>query len=299
MNIGLVVISGAHAGREFLLDKSEIGIGRAPDNAICLANPTISRSHARIFQRDGIWYLVDLQSAKGTLHNGVEIGAPAQLRPGDTIQVGDTILRFQCTDILTPSAPPPIHAGNSTEFPVVPPRVANGPQNLQPQKKLDFHFIVQISAFAVLAIVIMSVTIMSFFPSPRTSNTRTDSSSGTLQESKSNSVPSGAQIRIDNVRVIPWQSPNNSQPLQMVLVDWTNTGSKRITALTATITLYDAAGRVKERIPDYYIYTSQDYGRAVQPGQSFVEPIGDGHILFPDQYGFTERVHVEIVRIMN
>jgi len=85
----------------------------------------------------------------------------------------------------------------------------------------------------------------------------------------------------------------------MVLIDWTNKGNKRITGLTATITLYDAAGRVIERIPDYYIYTSQDYGRPVFPGESFDEPVGDGHVLFPDMYGFTDRVEVQINRILH
>jgi len=55
MGVRLSVISGLLAGQEFQLVQSEFGIGRTPDNAICIPNPAVSRTHARVFHRDGIW----------------------------------------------------------------------------------------------------------------------------------------------------------------------------------------------------------------------------------------------------
>lgn len=299
MKVRLVVISGGLAGKEFVSEKSEFSVGRASDNAICLPDAAMSRSHARIFQRDGIWYVVDLQSARGTFHNGTVILAPAQLRPGDTIGIGNTILRFQGPDIVTPLVPPPLPIGKSTEVRAPTLHQASAPPNFRPRRKLDAHDIIQIGAFVVLAVFIIWIVFRPGLPAQQASTGRIETPMRSREDTEANPVPPIAQVQIDNVRIIPWQSPNTGQALQMVLIDWTNKGNKSITGLTATITLYDAAGRVIERIPDYYIYTSQDYGRPVFPGESFDEPVGDGHVLFPDMYGVTDRVEVQINRILH
>ena len=57
----------------------------------------VSRRHARISRRNGQFYLEDLNSVNGTLHNQRRIPAntPVPLRPGDAIMLGRLGLTFQ------------------------------------------------------------------------------------------------------------------------------------------------------------------------------------------------------------
>jgi len=81
--------------REFVLNQSEITIGREKDNDIILENENVSRRHARISRRMGRFYLSDLASKNGTSLNG-EIIKKAVMRDGDEIRLGDAAFRFSC-----------------------------------------------------------------------------------------------------------------------------------------------------------------------------------------------------------
>ena len=59
-------------------------IGRSKDSDIVLDLPAISRNHARIFQRDGRFWVQDISRA-GTFLNGVRITDEAPLAARDTI----------------------------------------------------------------------------------------------------------------------------------------------------------------------------------------------------------------------
>lgn len=299
MRVRLVVVTGELTGQEFQLDKAEFGIGRAPDNSICIPNPAVSRTHARVFHRDGIWYLVDLQSTHGTRLNGVVVGAPAQLRAGDMIQVGDTIIRFEVSEPLAVAAPPPLQPGATTKISTVQHPVAAMPPGPPPPIQLDAHDKIRVGALIILSIFVVMAVFMLLFPKPKVSTGPSEADPGTTQATETTPAPPAAQIRIDNVRLVPWQSPTTGEALQMVLVDWTNKSGKKVNALTATITLYDARGREIERIEDYHIYAMEDYGGPVQPEQSFIEPMGDGHVIFPNMYGEAARVRVQIERVIH
>ncbi|TCJ19829.1 FHA domain-containing protein [Rubrobacter taiwanensis] len=82
-------------GRTFELGPGGATIGRMPDNSIRLDDGKLSRRHARIEFRDGGYWLSDLGSSNGTFVNGIRLGAPYLLRPGDTITCGDTQLVFR------------------------------------------------------------------------------------------------------------------------------------------------------------------------------------------------------------
>ncbi|NLH49338.1 MAG: FHA domain-containing protein [Myxococcales bacterium] len=69
-----------------LLD--ELTIGRAPDNAIWLDDPLVSRRHARIYLAGQAAFAVDLQSANGVFRNGERLTDPVELRPGDVLLIG-------------------------------------------------------------------------------------------------------------------------------------------------------------------------------------------------------------------
>ncbi len=293
------MVSGSLAGQEFQLAQSEFGIGRTPDNAICIPNPAVSRTHARVFHRDGIWYLVDLQSTHGTRLNGAVIGAPAQLRPGDTIQVGDTVIRFQGSEAPVVATPPPPQVGPPAAIPTAQYPTAPMPQGAPVKKPLDAHDFIRYGALLFLAIFVVMAVVMLLFPKPEVATGPAESPPRTRQASEPAPALPSEKIRIDNVRLVPWQSPTTGEALQMVLVDWTNKSGKEVQALTATITLYDGRGREIEQIKDYHIYAMEDYGGPVRPEQSFIEPMGDGHVIFPNMYGEAARVRVQIERVIH
>lgn len=84
---------------------AKTAIGRHNDNDIQLLDPEVSKAHLSIEQRDGGYWLADLESANGTLVNGAPV-LQHKLRDGDLIQVGNSQLRF-FVDAPTPRAPSP------------------------------------------------------------------------------------------------------------------------------------------------------------------------------------------------
>jgi hypothetical protein len=69
-------------------------IGRALACEITIEDSYASGRHARLYDRDGNVYIEDLNSTNGTYVNGARVSAQQLLRPGDTIRIGDTELRF-------------------------------------------------------------------------------------------------------------------------------------------------------------------------------------------------------------
>ncbi len=67
---------------------AEIGIGRAPENAVVLAGAQVSRRHAVLRFENGGWTLTDLGSTFGSQVNGQKVTAPVPLKAGDRILVG-------------------------------------------------------------------------------------------------------------------------------------------------------------------------------------------------------------------
>lgn len=76
------------------LDASVV-IGRAPECELRLDDAFVSSQHARIFARNGSWYVEDLGSTNGTFVNEQRLGAPAMLQPGDRIRIGRTTVELR------------------------------------------------------------------------------------------------------------------------------------------------------------------------------------------------------------
>lgn len=70
-------------------------LGRSPENEIVLADPLVSRQHARLVLGEGL-AIEDLGSLNGTFVNGERVGRTT-LAPNDAIVIGETKLRL-CTD---------------------------------------------------------------------------------------------------------------------------------------------------------------------------------------------------------
>ncbi len=96
-NDSLVVIYAkeeAMRGKRFKLEKSPLTIGRIQDSDVVLDDDAVSRRHAQVEQRADIWYVVDVGSRNGTLHNEGELDREAALGHGDRIKVGSTIFKY-------------------------------------------------------------------------------------------------------------------------------------------------------------------------------------------------------------
>lgn len=81
-------------GTVFPLD-SEASIGRAAGCQITLDDTYSSQIHARVFARDGAWQVEDLGSTNGTWLNRQKVAGPMIIKPGDHLQIGNTIMELQ------------------------------------------------------------------------------------------------------------------------------------------------------------------------------------------------------------
>lgn len=70
-------------------------IGRGADCELRLDDTYASNQHARLFGRNGAWYVEDLGSTNGTFVNDQKLAAPAQIQPGDRIRVGTTVMELR------------------------------------------------------------------------------------------------------------------------------------------------------------------------------------------------------------
>src|SRR5262249_16075792 len=81
---------------EYLINKHDVEIGKAPHNHITLTDPTVSNTHAIVTAREGGYTIVDLGSRNGTFVNGERLGSQGHtLRHGDKVQLGQTVLTFR------------------------------------------------------------------------------------------------------------------------------------------------------------------------------------------------------------
>jgi FHA domain/Domain of unknown function (DUF1707) len=67
---------------------SKFTIGRALECDFVLADPSVSRFHARLHREPDGWLLRDLGSTNGTMLNGWRVTEPVSVRPGDRVSFG-------------------------------------------------------------------------------------------------------------------------------------------------------------------------------------------------------------------
>ncbi|HUF48749.1 MAG TPA: SpoIIE family protein phosphatase, partial [Vicinamibacterales bacterium] len=72
----------------------ELLIGRSPAAGLVLPDLSVSRQHARLVRRDGTWRIEPISQTNPTFLNESLIGAPAEVRPGDALRFGQTVLRI-------------------------------------------------------------------------------------------------------------------------------------------------------------------------------------------------------------
>ena len=89
----LLSISFGSDRKTFPLDRDAARIGRASQNAIQIADPTVSKEHAEILRAGERITIRDLGSRNGTRVNGVEVTEPTPIRDGDLIEIGKVLAR--------------------------------------------------------------------------------------------------------------------------------------------------------------------------------------------------------------
>jgi hypothetical protein len=72
-----------------------LSIGRSKDSDVRIEDRYASGLHARVFERGGRHFVEDMRSTNGTLLNGATLVGEAELIDGDTVQIGDTVFRFE------------------------------------------------------------------------------------------------------------------------------------------------------------------------------------------------------------
>jgi signal transduction histidine kinase/pSer/pThr/pTyr-binding forkhead associated (FHA) protein len=89
----LLVLQGPDKGRRFELPDALTLIGRGSEQ-LPLTDNTVSRRHAQLLPKDGSWVLKDLGSSNGTYVNGIRVDNTYDLKLGDQIRVGRSLLVF-------------------------------------------------------------------------------------------------------------------------------------------------------------------------------------------------------------
>jgi pSer/pThr/pTyr-binding forkhead associated (FHA) protein len=82
-------------GRRLVVGAAGVTVGRSRQCDVVLSDPNVSREHAEIRPRGGSWVLTDLGSTNGSRINGRPVERSEVIRPGDRIELGATVLRFE------------------------------------------------------------------------------------------------------------------------------------------------------------------------------------------------------------
>jgi hypothetical protein len=94
----LVAVRGGGLARDARFDLiGGLSIGRSKDADVQIDDRYASSIHARLFSREGRHFVEDMNSTNGTTLNGAALNGEAELVDGDTIQIGDTVFRFEAS----------------------------------------------------------------------------------------------------------------------------------------------------------------------------------------------------------
>lgn len=90
----VMVRSDSQAGRDFTVTDATV-LGRSEEADVVLDDPYASEFHLRLVASEDGLTLHDLGSTNGTYLNGRRVTAPTELRRGDAVQVGKTVMEIR------------------------------------------------------------------------------------------------------------------------------------------------------------------------------------------------------------
>jgi hypothetical protein len=88
----LIMRQGPTPGATFILEGSQLNIGRDSTNEIVINDAEVSRRHARLTFQGGKYVLEDLGSTNGTFVNGQRLAGPRVLKAGEVVSLGEQIV---------------------------------------------------------------------------------------------------------------------------------------------------------------------------------------------------------------
>jgi pSer/pThr/pTyr-binding forkhead associated (FHA) protein len=102
------ICNGGMAGRSFLLDRSELMIGRSAECDVIIQDDSVSAQHAQILCQTNGDYVQDLTSQNGTTVNGEHLNGLLLLQKGDIISIGNVRLEYTYIPEAQTSSLPPL-----------------------------------------------------------------------------------------------------------------------------------------------------------------------------------------------
>lgn len=111
MLANLVVRSGNLTGQRLPIRVPIVNIGRADYNDIVLPEDSVSTIHAKLQRREGMWFLIDLESTNGTFVDGEKVTEDWPLAPGAVVRFGEVKTFFEPVDDTVDAA-----KGSSTKM---------------------------------------------------------------------------------------------------------------------------------------------------------------------------------------
>ena len=83
------------SGKRSIPLKDSLTVGRAPTCDLVVNDSYVSNVHARIYAKDGSFWLEDLGSTNGTYMNRAKVAMPTPVGPGDEIRLGKATLELR------------------------------------------------------------------------------------------------------------------------------------------------------------------------------------------------------------
>jgi hypothetical protein len=82
-------------GKRMVVGDQGATVGRSRQCEIVVEDPNVSRRHGELRPRGGSWVFSDLGSTNGSRVNGRPVEGPTVVKPGDEIELGTAVVRFE------------------------------------------------------------------------------------------------------------------------------------------------------------------------------------------------------------
>ncbi len=104
------VVAGPDCGQRMELSRDTMSIGRSTENDLVLTDPTVSRKHVQIWERDRKTFVINLGTTNGVFLDGILVQR-ALLSVGSSFEIGETTImlweeKSSEADTALPSLPP-------------------------------------------------------------------------------------------------------------------------------------------------------------------------------------------------